>query len=439
MKNRQQSKLEQSLALAIKSHQSGALEKAVKLYKKILRKMPTHPDALHYLGIAFHQLGESETAITHIERALAVSPNYPDALNNLGNIYKEIGALEKALSRYKKVLKHWPKHADTHVNMAIVLQETKQRSQALKHVNIAIEIIPEHGPAYFNLAKIQENNEQLELAIESYKKAISIDPSNLEAIKNSAKLLHKSGREKDAIILLEQYLKRNPTNPIAQHMLASFGAADTPERAKDDYVRQVFDRFSASFDNSLERLHYKVPEFINNAVIHTLDQNAVSVNILDIGCGTGLCGPLLKEYATSLTGVDLSSKMLEKAKQRNTYDELHEAELTLYMQTCNRHFDYITCADTFIYFGELRNAFKAAYHALKPAGYLIFSIERHTLNQQNYHLQLHGRYSHHKDYVQQTLRELGFEVQSIDDIVPRFESGEPVKGALVIAQKAITH
>ena len=46
------------------------------------------------------------------------------------------------------------------------------------------------------------------------------------------------------------------------------------------------------------------------------------LDVLDAGCGTGLCGPLLAPYARRLIGVDLSEGMLALAKEKHVYDAL---------------------------------------------------------------------------------------------------------------------
>jgi predicted TPR repeat methyltransferase len=46
----------------------------------------------------------------------------------------------------------------------------------------------------------------------------------------------------------------------------------------------------------------------------------------------------------------------------------------------------------------------------------------------------HGRYSHTRGYVEQTLRNAGLTALSIDDGVLRQERGEPVQGLVVTAR-----
>ncbi|NEU35571.1 methyltransferase, partial [bacterium LRH843] len=84
----------------------------------------------------------------------------------------------------------------------------------------------------------------------------------------------------------------------------------------------------------------------------------------DAGCGTGLCGPLLAPYCQRLDGVDLSPKMLEKAKSKQLYDRLSKAELTAFLNNAPDMYDVIIAADVLCYFGDLSRAASGFLNAL---------------------------------------------------------------------------
>src|SRR6185436_7192776 len=110
--------------------------------------------------------------------------------------------------------------------------------------------------------------------------------------------------------------------------LAAFGVQATPPRASDGYVKETFDRFAADFDATLVRLDYRAPQLVRGALELECGEPRGDLDVLDLGCGTGLCGPLIRPWASRLEGVDLSRAMLERASRRGGYDALHEAELT---------------------------------------------------------------------------------------------------------------
>src|SRR4029450_3384975 len=103
-------------------------------------------------------------------------------------------------------------------------------------------------------------------------------------------------------------------------------------RASDAYIEKTFDSFAASFDSKLAKLSYRAPELITEMLKRPGLPPSKSLDILDAGCGTGLCGPLLAPYARRLVGVDLSERMLAQARTRGVYDELVKGELTAYLR-----------------------------------------------------------------------------------------------------------
>jgi predicted TPR repeat methyltransferase len=158
--------------------------------------------------------------------------------------------------------------------------------------------------------------------------------------------------------------------------------------------------------------------------------------VLDAGCGTGLCGPLIAPYARRLTGVDLSDGMLVHAKEKNVYDELTKSELTEYLRVNRDAFDLIVSADTLVYFGDLDAVVAAAAGALRPNGLFVFTLE-HAAGANpdaGYRLELHGRYSHRRAYVGRLLVGAGLQPE-IAEADLRMESGAPVAGLVVRGTK----
>ena len=429
--------IEDALLMAIQVHKRGMLSEAESIYRDVLRTVPDHPDAIHYIGVVKHQGGNSEEGLEYILRSLELQPNQPGALNNLGNMYKEMGRLEEAEAAYSKVLEMASDYADTWVNLGIIQRDLKKPEAALEKLLKAVELNPEHPDAYHNLGNVYRDLNRIDEALAAYGKSAELAPLHQEAPKAIAKLQFELGRKKQAVRTLENWLIRRPDDAVARHLLAAYSGENIPARASNSYVRQAFDSFSKSFDEVLTRLNYKAPELVAARTIQVLSGSGSQYNILDIGCGTGLCGPLLKPLARSLTGVDLSPGMLEKARKRDVYDVLEEGELTAYMQANPGKFDVVTCVDTFVYFGDLSPAFLASNEALSPGGWLFFTVEQHVQDDHSsgYWLRPHGRYSHTREHLENLLTTAGLTVESAEDVVLRNEGGKPVSGLLFSAQK----
>lgn len=220
-------------------------------------------------------------------------------------------------------------------------------------------------------------------------------------------------------------------------MLAACTGAEVPERASDQFVRTLFDKFASSFEQALERLDYRAPQLVSAALAEELPNPSASLDVLDAGCGTGLCGPRLRPYARRLVGVDLSSAMLDKARAAGAYDELVNAELTAFIKREGSAFDVIVSADTLNYFGSLEEVLTASANAMREGGHLVFTLEHASsdVGDVGYRLDSSGRYQHAQDYVERMLDRAGFAVRRIAREVLRKERGQPVAGLVITARK----
>jgi predicted TPR repeat methyltransferase len=437
MKQTRKLSVEDAMLMAIELNKRGLLEEARSIYDDVLRADPENRDATHFLGVVSHQLGDSERGLEHMMRALELDPDQPSILNNLGNIYKEIGRLEEAQEMYQRVLDIAPGHADTWVNLGVILRELRQPEAALERLNRALELNPEHPDAYFNLGDTYRDLKRSDDAFAAYLKSGELTAGQSKTPRAIASLQYALGRKEQAVWTLRAWIERQPDDAAAKHLLAAYSGENIPARASDDYVRQCFDGFAKSFDEVLKRLDYKAPKLVGECAKRLVPKSGQFRQILDIGCGTGLCGQYLKPLGSSLTGVDLSRGMLTKARTTKLYDELLEAELTQYMLKTPDRFDLVTCADTFVYFGELKGAFEASSVTLTDRGYLIFTVEQHTTdeNPEDFWLRHHGRYSHTKEHLARLLPACGLEVEIMDEVNLRKEGGQPVSGLLIAARK----
>ncbi len=441
LKEKQQTRklsVEDAMAFAVQLHQRGLIEEAESVYKDVLGVVPGHPDATHYLGVIAHQLGDSEQGLTLIRQSLESRPEQPDALNNLGNIYREMGQLDNARQAYDKVLKLAPEHADTWVNVGVITRQLADSESALGMLRKAIELNPEHGDAYHNLGNALADLKRYEEALDAYEMATKLTPEGGMSAKSIARVQYDLGRKDDAINTLQRWIFASPDDAVARHLLAAYTGKDIPRQASEAFVRQSFDTFSKSFDEVLTRLNYRAPKFVGDLVLERLGGGDQRYRILDAGCGTGLCGPLIKPLASALTGVDLSPGMLDKARERDVYDALVEAELTEYLNNAGDQFDVITCVDTLCYIGDLSAVAPAARCALEGQGWFFFTVEQHlsTEHEEGYWLHPHGRYSHTREYLTALLEGAGFVIDTMDDVILRREGPDDVSGLLVGARQA---
>ena len=429
--------VEEAISFAILLQKHEQLTEAQALYSRVLDAAPDHPHALHYAGVLAHQQGRTDEALALIERSLEIAPDRADYFNNLGIVRQATGQIDAAIQAYERAIALDPSHANAYSNLGVLLRATGQPAESEQAYRTAIELNPEHIDAYTNLGILLNGLGRTQDAAACFCKVITLRPKHREARKLLALAHSTLGEIGEATRIFEEWLAEEPDDPIAAHMLAACTGRQVPPRAADGFVEQTFDSFAASFESKLQRLSYRAPALVAAMLEDAAVAPAGRLEILDCGCGTGLCGPLVAPYARRLTGVDLSDGMLALAREKHVYSELVKRELTEYLAEQRGAFDVIVSADTLVYFGDLEPVVRAAAQALRPDGLLIFTLE-HAVNADagiEYRLEMHGRYSHAREYIERTLTAGGLQA----DIVPaelRMEAGAPVAG-LVIRARAV--
>jgi len=318
----------------------------------------------------------------------------------------------------------------------LVRQQRDREAAAVYEKWLAVD--PDAAPALLGLGLILADYPAFHAdSIQRLRAALQRDPTRVAAYRPLANLLLAAGQREEALRWLETWLSTTPEDPAAGHFLAAFGGRPAPERASDDFVRGTFDVHAHHFDDLLRGpLEYRAPELLMEQVLPKL--TGVPGRVLDLGCGTGLCGPLLKPHASCLIGVDLSKPMLEQAEARGLYDELVAAELGAYLQSATGTFDLILAADTFVYLGALEEVFKSSLARLAPGAWLAFTVEHSTITGPlagGFELAPSGRYRHQKASVEEALQAAGFHNICLLPASVRKEAGTAVPSLMVMAQK----
>jgi len=386
---------------AMAAHKAGRLAEAEAGYRQVLDHRPRHPKALYYLALLHFHRGDSETALQVIAQCLEYAPTNPHAWNTFGGMLVEAGRHAEAREAYRKVTQHGP---------------------AL-------------GEGWYNLGICLRDDGDLDGAIAALGEAITRQADYFRAYEVLAALFYQLGQTADAAEIYRKWAAVDPSSAKARHMAAATSNENVPGRASDEYIQSLFDSSAKEFDANLEQLGYRAPRIVAAALARFAPEAAM-LDVLDAGCGTGLCGPLIRERCRSLVGVDLSERMLHSARSRGGYDELVVAELSAFMRSRPESFDAIICADTLVYFGALDEPLLAARATLRKSGLLIFTLEvLSDAEQADHRLESHGRYTHSEAYVRRVLAATGFELHALERETLRQERLLDVVGYLVVARR----
>ncbi|MDR6853757.1 tetratricopeptide repeat protein [Variovorax guangxiensis] len=429
--------IEQAFEIAQTVHRDGRAAEAEGIYRAVLQARPEHVAALGALGVARHQQGDSGEALQLIRRALALAPGEPGIWNNLGNVLLEAGQVDAAADAYEQAVRLAPDLVEVHNNLGVLRRAQQRPVEAEAAYRRAIALNPRFADALSNLGRLLNALERTDEALVVLCEAVLLQPDHIKARHALGMTYCMAGRVPEAAQVYRDWLAEEPDNPEARHHLAACSGDAVPERAADAYVEKVFDGFAESFESKLAHLHYRAPQLIEAAVAERLGAPQRALAVLDAGCGTGLCGPLLAPYAQRLEGVDLSQGMLAKAEHRQVYDALAKAELMAFLRdAAPARYDLIVSADTLCYFGELQGVCDAAARALRPQGWLFFTVEALLGDGAGgFQLHPHGRYSHREAYLREVLAAAGLAVEGLERAQLRMESGKPVEGWVVSCRK----
>ena len=224
----------------------------------------------------------------------------------------------------------------------------------------------------------------------------------------------------------------------ARLQLARLGVGENTPAMTAAYVRRLFDQQAASFDEALlQRLDYRGPEVVLDAVRSVAGMELRIGSMLDLGCGTGLGGAAFRPYADWLVGVDISPGMVAKAREKGFYDRLAVLDLQHFLHAevqSRAQYHLVVAADVFVYVSDLVPITAAAARVLTPDGLFAFTVE--VQSGDGVVLQQTLRYAHGAPHVRTAIADAGLNLVALNHVVARKEKGVPVPSLVVVASNS---
>jgi len=274
-----------------------------------------------------------------------------------------------------------PHNAALPRDIGIFFQQNNMPLKAEMFYRHSLSLDNTQAAIHFNLGVIYQNMGKTEQAIQAYLQAVEIQPDYARAFANLGYLYHEAGHREKCRECCLSAQRLEPDNPQIRHMIAALGVEPLPEAADPQYIKNLYKDYAGHYDKHLSvTLKSRVPELILNATLKHLQKTPSNFTLLDLGCGTGVCGQLFSQYTQHMVGVDLSKEMIEEARKKGIYNQLHASDIGEYLnKTIASHsdekYDIIISSDVLIYIGNLKSVIKGAYKALNRGGVFSFSIE----------------------------------------------------------------
>ena len=343
---------------------------------------------------------------------------------------QERGAAPEAEQRVREVLQQEPDHHGALNLLAMILIERDDPATAAALITRAIAVAPEVAWYHLNLGHAYAAAGLDDRAALAMTTSASLDPASAIPRYDLARHHLRHGRRGEALVALREVIDRDPSHERARFLVASLSGRHV-DTAPADYVIELFDSYAPRFEAHLVNvLDYKVPAQLAELVAGAGHAPRQAWQVIDLGCGSGLGGVAFRGVARHLVGSDLSPRMVEIARKRGVYDELHVEDLTATLRRAGADVDLVVAADVFIYVGALDDSFRAASNALRPGGLFAFSTER--CEGDGYRLLPSSRYAHTDGYVREIAQRHGLAICEVKSTVLRIENSTPVSGVLYL-------
>jgi predicted TPR repeat methyltransferase/Tfp pilus assembly protein PilF len=456
--------------LGVQLYEAGDLEPASAAFQAMTVAQPERAVSWNYLALAWVDLGRLEDAAAALCRSLDLDPVQLETWQSLASVLLRLGRWEGAESACARALELDGKSVVAWHARALALTELNDLPGAAEAFARTIEFGGETadrsanlGAALMRCGRYQEAEGWLAAALArepslpaiveakqvcdlilralvgdiapmgaSPAGAVDPTPSEVDRICRTALLLLDAAGDRPAAIrVAEGWAVQRPDSREALHLREATRSRHV-ERQPAELVAERFDELAEDFDEHLGRLGYDGPGQLRSLISPWVSPDR-SMDILDLGCGTGLCAGVLRPYARRLVGIDLSPNMLRRAGELNLYDQLEVSDLVEILAQHQGRWDLIVAFDTFPYLGALNEVFAAAAAALRPWGLFAFSTEAAEV--ESYLLRGNGRYAHGPQYIAQLAAER-FEIIAARMATLRREAGRAVEGGYFLLRSS---
>ncbi|MBI2769658.1 MAG: methyltransferase domain-containing protein [Burkholderiales bacterium] len=419
--------------------EAGPAPASLRALMAALRHAPQDAGVLQ--SIANHYAREQRWAQAEewVRRTLLATPGEVHVMCQLAAVLDQQKRPAQARAVLEEALAAHPGHAMVLHETGVHLGLQKQWAQAGQRIRRALLAQPGFAKAHASLAACLKEQGLFAQAVDEAERALHLSPGMEEAQIVFCEALYAFSRADPsaARVIALRASEAFSGDAVLLRGIAGILGDRAGEGGEAGFTKLLFNRFAPDFDATVQGLGYDMPLRIATLLGLSAMGESRSLDVLDAGCGTGLCGEYLRPVARVLTGVDLSARMIALARAKGLHDFLHEQDLAAFMLERAQAFDLVVAADVLPYVGEVAQTLRAAANALRAGGRLAFSAERMQDQdaQATFALRPSGRYQHARDYLVRCCEAAGLAVMGVETCAFRQEYGKPVWAWVVLAAK----
>ncbi len=417
---------------------TGNINKAESIAHHLLIKNPKEIRAYQLLGNIYYRKGLFESALLEYKKILCIEPKNQLALVNIVYSYCCLSDFEKALPYIEEVdivIDQAP--GSWLVNCGMAYLFAKNPLKAIEYLTPGALKITNDPQLFFHLGLAHDLLSNSKLAIYYYEQSITIDSKLLPAHHNLAILHYSHQQYNKAVPHLKKILEINPEHQIALTLLNAY-TGTMQDTLHPSFISSLFDQYAFNYDDHLKKtLAYEAPSVSRNLLNSASAKNNSPLSTgtcLDLGCGTGLMGIIMRDLATNLIGVDLSEGMLLKAKNTFIYDKIIQEDAIEYLKKNNSKVEYICAIELLNYLGsKIADFINLSSLSLAPGGWLILTSEL-CLSNEDMILTRHARYAYNQKYLINLLEKNGLIIKEMKESALRTGHDGEVIGLYIISQ-----
>jgi predicted TPR repeat methyltransferase len=427
------------LAPAEHLYRSGRLAEAEQVCRQILTDEPDDPAALQLLALIAYQCQRNDVALELLQRCISIKPS-AIAFNNLGHVLTVLGRSEEAVRACEEAIRLKPDFAAAFNNLGNALRRRGQMEAAVDVYTAALRLKPDTPMFQSNLGVALLALGRNDAAVAAQRRAVELEPDCWQSRENLAEALEAAGQLDEAVRQLQYIMDHAPDSTVAKYHLAALGYCPPPPASPRCFVTSLFNSYAPTFEQHLSReLGYRAPhdlfEIFREHLASAGRAPIEKFDVLDIGSGTGLGGAIFRPIARSLVGVDIAPIMAQHSCERGVYDQVHCCDVTAMMRDNPGRFDLILSTDLFIYIGEISELMREATAALRPGGFIAFSIEVHPDDSEDFALLPTRRYAQSRAYINRLFADNGLVQLQCLPAKLRRQGTDWLDGLLYLAQR----